>query len=115
MISRSPFSAFTMTSKFSSLPYFFRNKVLNTSSTTFIIVGRSIFSASLKSWKASIRLILAIAHSFRNFGASPKKLKDHLNFCCFNICKQEAVIQDFLLLFFAFFFFDDNSIFHSLG
>jgi hypothetical protein len=29
------------------------------------MVGRSIFSASLKSWKASIRLILAITVNFR--------------------------------------------------
>ncbi len=49
IISKSPFSAFTITSKFSSLPYFLRSNVLNTSSTTFISVGRSMFSASLNS------------------------------------------------------------------
>ncbi len=66
MISRSPFSVFTITSKLSSLPYFLRSNVLNTSSSTFIIVGRSIFSASLNSWKLSMRLILAITQIFRS-------------------------------------------------
>src|SRR5665647_2520391 len=48
-ISRSPFWSFTITSKFSSEPYFLRINVLKTSSITFIRVGLSIFSASLNS------------------------------------------------------------------
>src|ERR1700761_2260058 len=85
-----------MTSNCSSLPYFLRINVLKTSSITFINVGRSIFSASLNSWKESIKLIRAINLSSLTLSLLVREfylfklLKYYLNFCLFYFSERDG-------------------------